>query len=54
VLGAVAIAAVVFVFGLLVGAGVAPWFGGGQRPAHSLTTCRTWPRLDLLAGNRNM
>jgi hypothetical protein len=42
------------VFGLLVGAGVAPWFGGGQRAAHSLTTCRTWPRLDLLAGNRNM
>jgi hypothetical protein len=29
VLGAVAIAAVVFVFGLLVGAGIAPWLGGG-------------------------
>jgi hypothetical protein len=28
VLGAVAIAAVVFAFGLLVGAGVAPWLGG--------------------------
>jgi hypothetical protein len=28
VLGAVAIAAVVFVFGLLVGAGIAPWLGG--------------------------
>jgi hypothetical protein len=27
-LGAVAIAAVVFVFGLLVGAGIAPWLGG--------------------------
>jgi hypothetical protein len=29
VLGAVAIAAVVFVFGLLVGAAIAPWLGGG-------------------------
>jgi len=28
VLGAVAIAAVVFVLGLLVGAGIAPWLGG--------------------------
>jgi hypothetical protein len=28
VLGAVAIAAVMFVFGLLVGAGIAPWLGG--------------------------
>jgi hypothetical protein len=28
-LGAVAIAAVVFVFGLLVGAGIAPWLGCG-------------------------
>jgi hypothetical protein len=28
-LGAVAIAAVVLVFGLLVGAGIAPWLGGG-------------------------
>jgi hypothetical protein len=27
-LGAVAIAAVVFVFGLLVGAGIAPWLSG--------------------------
>jgi hypothetical protein len=54
VLGAVAIAAVLFVFGLMVGTGIAPMVGGGQRPAHSLTNCRTWPRLDLLAGNRNM
>jgi hypothetical protein len=30
VLGAVAIAAVVFVFALLVGAGIAPWSGGGH------------------------
>jgi hypothetical protein len=29
VLGAVAIAAVVFAVGLLVGAGIAPWLGGG-------------------------